>query len=607
LKPDLTPEPDHGALAPGPGLGALAATFEAMRATRSPRVKEAKLAALLAAASSADDDLRAAARLAAGATLAAGDARSTGVGWALLGGVATSLLGWPADVLRACAGATGDLAEAIGLLLARVPGAEERPGLSFAEVAALFEGLASTGRPAHKARLLTDALGRTTPLEAKYLLRALGGGLRVGAQETLAVAATARAFHRDLEAVRRAFARAGDAGEIAVHARDDRLDEARFVIGRPVAFMLASPHESVRSPLDPAEIVIEDKIDGVRAQLHKRGAEVSIFARGLQRVTSQFPEIADAMRFAPGEVALDGEIVAMGEGDRPRPFQILSERIHRKAPSRALLQEIPVVFVAYDLLADEDGDHLDAPWHERRARLERYIAERAPRPHVRCNPVRPAPSPLLLDAFFDAARGRGQEGLMLKRTGAPYEAGRRGSSWIKVKRAFATLDVVITAAAMGTGKRAGVLSDYTFGVWSGDQLVNIGKAYSGLTDEEIESLTARLSAITEARHGTARLVRPEIVLEVAFDGVQRSTRHKSGFALRFPRIARIRDDKAPSEADTVDAVRAIYEAQLGTGHREEPRASPKPAPKRAPRAKTPDRQLTLDFSVDAGSRTRKEP
>ena len=617
-----------------PTLRALSETFEAMRATRSPRAKKALLGAFLFDVSADAAALAITARICSGRGLAAGDPRSAGVGWSLVMEVAAGLTGYSPAILAACARATGDLGEAVALLVERSPGAEERPGLPLVELAALWDHLAGTTRRAEKGPALFRALARCSPVETKYLLRSLGGGLRVGAQETLVLAAIARAFDRDAESVRWAFSRTGDAGVVALLARDDRLASAAFEIGRPAAFMLATPIEGVKTPLDPARLVVEDKIDGVRAQVHKRGSEVALFARGLSRVTDQFPEIAAALRHAPGSVALDGEVVAVGAEGRPRPFLVLAERIHRKAPTRAMLARIPVAFIAYDLLADDDGEALDRPWTERRARLERFVERAGDGPVLRVNPARPmldlapgapaspvpappAPAPdapgasladplPALDAAFRAARERGHEGLVLKRTDAFYEAGRRTASWIKVKQAYATLDCVITAAEEGHGKRAGVWSDYTFAVWDGPDLVNIGKAYSGLTDDEIERLTARLRKIALDRFGRARLVRPEVVLEIAFDGVQRSARHKSGFALRFPRIVRLRDDKLPEQADTLGAVRALYAAQLESGHREEPREpAPAPAPRRRPEPppgrkrrtpRLPDAQLSFDFA-----------
>jgi DNA ligase-1 len=586
-----------------PTLRALADTFEAMRRTRSPRAKEALLGDFLLAVSADDAALLLTARLCSGRGLAAGDPRNLGVGWALVMEVAAGLTGYSPAIIAACSRAAGDLGEAVGLLVERLPGADARPGLTLAELGELWDRLASTSRRADKGPALFRALARCSPVETKYLLRSFGGGLRIGAQETLVLSAIARAFDRDAESVRWAFSRTGDAGVVACLARDDRLARAAFEIGRPAAFMLATPRENVKTPVDPALHVVEDKIDGIRAQVHVRGGEVAIFARGMSRVTDQFPEIAEALRDAKGSAALDGEIVAVTPGGRPRPFLVLAERIHRKARTRALLATVPVAFLAYDLLADDEGEALDRPWTERRARLERFVASLGPSALVRLNPARPM-SAEDMDAAFRGARERGHEGLVLKRTDAFYEAGRRTASWIKVKQAFATLDCVITAAEEGHGKRAGVWSDYTFAVWSGAELVNIGKAYSGLTDEEIESLTARLRKIALERFGRVRLVKPEIVLEIAFDGVQKSSRHKSGFALRFPRIARLRDDKLPEQADSLDTVRAIYAAQLETGHREEPRptepkTSPPPRRKRA-RSSGPV-QLAFDFERAAPS------
>ncbi len=225
------------------------------------------------------------------------------------------------------------------------------------------------------------------------------------------------------------------------------------------------------------------------------------------------------------------------------------------------------------------------PWSERRARLEAFV-HRLGAPAVilsRAEPLAAGSRTLhsSLDEAYVAARSRGHEGLVLKRTDAPYEAGRRGQGWIKVKQANATLDAVVVAAERGHGRRAGVLSDYTFAVWRDGELVPVGKAYSGLTDGEIDTMTAKLEASTTERRGGLHVVRPEVVLEVAFDGVQRSSRHASGFALRFPRIVRIREDKLPEAADSLSAVEAIFEAQVASGHREPGgRVSPKKARKR---------------------------
>ncbi len=405
----------------------LAAALEATRLTRSRIGKEQAVGEVLAEIASEDDALIVAARIAAGMTLGPGDARPLGVGWSLLGEVAVNACGWPSWVLWECSRRAGELGEAFALLMARLPGVAQRPGLPLRDVARLFDALASTGKREAKRALLDDAFSKTTPLETKYLAKAFHSSLRVGAQGGVLEGAIARAFKRPLESVRAAAAIVNDPGIVALLARDDRLGEARVEIGRPVAYMLATPLESIASEIDPALHVVEDKIDGVRAQVHKHGDEVAIFARGLERVTAAYPEVVEAFRDVHGSIALDGELVAVGEGKRPRPFLALQSRLRRIAPSRELMNEVPVAFFAYDLLADDDGDHLALPWKERRARLEAWAEEYGPREAFVLNGARPMAD---LDVEFDAARARGHEGLVLKRTDAVYEAGRRGQAWI---------------------------------------------------------------------------------------------------------------------------------------------------------------------------------
>jgi DNA ligase-1 len=591
----------------------LAEGLDRARRSRSRIAKEEAIGAALAkigAGGGPDDDiaLAAAARLAVGRTLPMGDGRSLGTGYSLLIEMASASSGYRPEIVGACARAAGDLGEAIGLLAARAPGAAARPGLALSQVASLFEALASTGNRVAKRRALDAAFARATPLETKYLAKALLGSLRVGAQAGVVEGAIARAFEVPLDDVRRALGVVTDVGEVAVLARDGKLAEARQRIGRPVAFMLASPIETMATPLEVERYVMEDKIDGVRAQVHKEGSLVAIFARGLDRMTAAFPEVAEAFQFATGSVMLDGEIVAVLPDGRPRPFQALQARLRRVRPTPEMIADTPVAFVAYDLLFDGERDLLGEPWSVRRAALEAYASTRAPRTAFALNPVSPLPPPpspgarlspadvaRAIDVPFEAARARGFEGLVLKRVDGPYEAGRRGQSWLKVKRAFATLDVVVTAAEEGHGRRAGVLSDYTFGVWKDDRIVDVGKAYSGLTDEEIDAMSARLDTLAlpgAGARGRVRRVEPVIVLEVAFDGVQPSARHESGYALRFPRIVRIRDDKEPEQADRLETVASLFRAQVETGHREHA-GPPKKAARASPKAAAPKAQLNL--------------
>lgn len=534
----------------------LAQTLDAVKATRSRTEKLALLAGLLKTLD--DRALVAACRVIIGAPLAVQDSRALGVGWALLLEATLAASHLDEGALLHAARTAGDFGDGLEPLWPA-----GRAGLPLVEVLELFEALAATDARDDKRTRLTEALARCAGGEAKYLVKALLGELRIGVQRGTLDDALALAFDLPPASVRAASALTPDVGTLALLVKHHRLNEASIEPGRVVAFMLATPAETVKEPVDPSRTIVEDKLDGVRVQAHVVDGRVTLFARGTGDVTATFPEVVSALAALPGRVVLDGEVLAVTADGGPRPFQALQARLGRTAPDAAALAQTPVAFVAYDVLFD-GASLLQAPWTERRRRLEQL--------GVRLNPVTPLeptqPVDTQLEGLFAQARARGHEGLMLKRIDAPYEAGSRGSAWRKVKRALATLDVVITRAERGHGKRAGVLSDYTFAVWSGEALVEIGKAYSGLTDAEIASLTTRLQAIAVGTDGRYLRVRPEIVLEVAFDGLQPSKRHDSGFALRFPRIVRLRDDKAPKDADRLDTVRALFDAQVQSGHRE---------------------------------------
>jgi len=302
------------------------------------------------------------------------------------------------------------------------------------------------------------------------------------------------------------------------------------------------------------DVWVEDKYDGIRCQLHRSAGRVELYSRDLKNVTRQFPEVAAAAAELQRDVILDGEVLAFHDG-RVMPFQALQTRLGRVSPDAALMAQVPVVYVAWDVLVDGADVLLDAPLRERRARLEAMGAhERIVLAHLES--VHGAAE---VDRRFDDARARLNEGLMLKRPDSPYTPGRRGLSWLKLKRPLDTLDVVVIGAEWGHGKRRGVLSDVTFAVRvdETDELVPIGKAYSGLTDAEIAEMTQLLLDITTADRGHYRSVQPQIVLEVAFDAVRASNRHRSGYALRFPRIARWRHDKSVGDIDTLSRVRAL--------------------------------------------------
>ena len=543
------------------GYGLLAHALSAAASTRAKLEKIARLAEALAPLE--DAELAAAARLLAGSPFAEWEQAVTSVGWSTVARAAASVTGWDLETIGASARAIGDLGEAIGLLLPR--DARPEPALEILEVDARLRELATRRRAAEKGAIVEDLLRRATPLEAQYIVKTLSGGLRVGADLATVEEAVAAAFAADREAVARARRDCGDIGEVAVAAREKRLDAIRFRLFHPIGFMLASPIENPEEvSAELSDFAIEDKFDGIRAHAHKSGSRVALFSRTLDDVTAQFPEVAVALGVPPGEYLLDGELVAWKrEEERVDSFFRLQRRLGRKAPPPDLLAEIPVAFVAYDCLAVGNAPLFERPWADRRAELERLASESAGA--FRLSDVRRAPDAAALEDLFRAARERGNEGLMLKRQDSPYQAGKRGRAWRKWKKALATLDVVVTAVEQGNGKRAGMLSDYTFAVRDGEKLVNIGKAYSGLTDEEIRRMGVKFRKITVARYGPVRAVAPEVVLEVAFDTIQKSSRHRSGFALRFPRIVRIREDKRPEDADTVERVEEIWKGIQGIG------------------------------------------
>lgn len=433
--------------------------------------------------------------------------------------------------------------------------------LSLREVAAAFENLAALRGPAQKLAALEQLLQRGSPVEVKYIIKVATGDLRIGLKENLVEEAIGCAFERPLERVRRANMLTGDIGATLRLAAADELATAGLRLFHPIGLMLATPAETPAKVLEefPAGVLVEDKYDGIRAQAHKSGRKVKLFSRTLDEI-NEFPELFDGLAALPGEFILDGEIVAWRDA-HALPFTELQKRLGRKQPDMWLLREIPVNFVAFDLLY-RDGDLLlDMPLAERRPYLERLLG--APKaPQVQLSIAQRCGTAEELQRAFEAALKRGHEGVMAKKPDSLYTPGRRGRLWFKLKQPLATLDVVVTAVEYGHGKRRGLLSDYTFAVRDSDRLVNIGKAYSGLTDAEIREYTDYFLKHTIEDQGFRRRVEPVVVLEVAFNNIQRSNRHESGYALRFPRIVRLRPDKPREEIDTLERVKELYAKQL---------------------------------------------
>lgn len=545
----------------------VAETADAVASARGTNAKRDLVAALLARAD--DASLPHAARFLSGTAFARADPRVLQVGWASLRASALALL--PVDELTwsACHQATGDTGETLHLLMEAYPPERQAAQRTLFDHAAVGEPLTVTdvadllaqlvvASAGAKPTLLERAWRRMSPLEARYFTKVITGGMRIGLSESLVEDAVARAFGREPASVRMSNMLSGDIGETAALARTDRLGETPFRLFHPLGFMLASPSEE--PPDDVQAYLVEDKLDGIRAQLHVADGRAELFSRTLE-AAREFPEIVESARRLPHELVLDGEVLAVRADGSPAPFAMLQRRLGRKSVGETLRRQVPVRFVAYDVLFIDGEPLWRKPLEERRAVLDGLALGGA----LGVSPLLSAATPEEARRLFEEARARGNEGLMFKRRGSTYDFGKRGQAWLKLKRAFATLDVVVTAAEVGHGKRAGLLSDVTFAVRSDDgALVNVGKAYTGLTDQEIAQMTSILKSITIERYGgNVHFVRPQIVLEVAFDSVTRSTRHKSGFALRFPRIVRWRHDKRPEDADTVARVRELWVASGG--------------------------------------------
>jgi DNA ligase-1 len=525
----------------------------------------------------------------------------------------------------------GDLGDVAGAVLPKQEpwgGAHPRPP---SEIQLAFREISAARGPASKAALVRKLLSEISPLESKYIIKIMTGDLRIGLKESLVEEAIAKAFGAKLPEVQRANMLLGDIGETLRLAAEGKLSDAKMRLFHPIGFMLASPAESAEHALSFFQNAwVEDKYDGIRAQAHCSGDTVRFFSRTRDEITDSFPELPEALAGLPQDAILDGEIVAWsyladnvsaeeiaGEDERmgrrgsspvvhnpapgrALPFSALQRRLGRKKVSDKLMQDVPVAYVAFDVLYAADELLIDHPLRKRAKMLDALLkAERKPIHHRNTEaqaklsfrktlsatndesstmddarpttilptaqiiraPVFQASSSDELNSLFNAAQARGNEGLMIKDPESPYTPGRRGKSWLKLKRELATLDVVVTAVEYGHGRRIGVLSDYTFAIRDGERLLNIGKAYSGLTDAEILEMTKWFLDHTIADEGFRRLVEPKVVLEVAFNNMMKSDRHSSGYALRFPRIVRLRPDKLPEDADTIDRAGEIFKKQ----------------------------------------------
>ena len=500
-----------------------------------------------------------------GRAFAQSDLRTLQVGWAVIYRALLAATKITDVEFHRIAASHGDLGKTAFEVL---EGRTKPKPFSILESRDLFEKLHRARGPIAKTELLLTRFANLSAREGQYVVKILTGDLRIGLREGLVEEAIARAFDVPLEQVKEANMLLGDIGATASLASQEQLDRAELSIFRPIKCMLSTPEptaeaiwerfsEGVDAQTD-AIVFVEDKFDGIRAQLHRDSERAEIYSRDLRRITDQFPELAEQAGTFDVDLILDGEIVAFEQG-RKLTFFDLQKRLGRKAEGADLFAtasaDVPVAFIAFDVLWLNGRSLLKAPLQERRELLrdlklpaQFQIAE-----------VFPAHSAAEIEVRFQQARRRLNEGLMIKDPKSFYLPGARGMFWFKLKKELATLDVVVVRAEFGHGKRNKVLSDYTFAVRdeASGELLPIGKAYSGLTDVEIAELTEHFKQNTIADHGRYREVKPEIVLEVAFNAIQPSTRHASGLALRFPRIKAIRRDKNVDAIDTLTYAREL--------------------------------------------------
>ena len=448
--------------------------------------------------------------------------------------------------------------------LGDLPGPAEVPSLTVAEVDAAFTALAAaSGAGSRGARLATlgDLFGRATPAEGAYLRGLVTGDVRQGALEGLVLQALAVAAGVPEADLRRAAMLAGRVHAVAAEALlggPAALDAVTLQVGRPVAPMLAASAPEVSQALAGA-CSVERKLDGIRVQGHKQGDLVTVFSRGLDDITAQVPEVAESLAALPVRSAvLDGEAIALRDDGRPEPFQVTGARAASSKDPATLRRQTPLSTFWFDVLLADDVVLLDEPLTARREVLSRIVP-----PHQRV-PALVTGDPHEATAFFEAQLAAGHEGVVVKQLDTRYTAGRRGSGWTKVKPRH-TLDLVVLAVERGSGRRRGTLSNIHLGARdpAGGGFVMLGKTFKGMTDEMLAWQTRRFTELAIDEGEWVVTVRPEQVVEIAFDGLQRSSRYPGGLALRFARVLRYRFDKGADEADTIDAVRALAERPPG--------------------------------------------
>ena len=494
------------------------------------------------------------------------------VSWATLSSILQRTAGVDWGAFREAFASTGDIGAAAKAVFEKANVKKQalllEKTLTITEVRRLLEALAGasgSGSREKKERLIAALLSQASPMEAKYLVKIFVGEMRTGLYEGLMEQAVAKAFEVPLATVQKASMALGDIGEVAALAKTEgtaRLSQVGFQVFRPVKLMLAQVASGVEEALAEhgGKTAFEYKYDGARVQIHKRGNEVRVFSRRLTDVTQSLPEVVEAVKanVKADEAIVEGEVIAVDDGGHPIPFQHLMRRFKRVHEVQDMADKIPLRLYLFDVLFLDGKSLISLPYVQRRKVLAENVEKIALTTQIVTDDKARA------ETFLNEAMNAGHEGLMAKKLDSPYTPGTRGKRWFKIKPVLEPLDLVITAAEYGYGRRHGWLSDYYLAARDAatGEFLNIGKTFKGLTDAEIIEMTQRLKELAVREERNRVVVLPKIVVEVAYNEIQKSPKYKSGMALRFARITRIRDDKNPEDADTITRVRSIFERQF---------------------------------------------
>jgi DNA ligase-1 len=518
------------------------------------------------------DEIQAATNMLVGRAFPRYSQKTLDVSWATLSRILGQVCEFNWALFREAIARTGDIGSAAKLVLEQARPKRQtqltQTSLTIAAVSHAFDALAQTGGVGSrikKERQLSVLLGQATPLEAKYLVKIFTGEMRTGLSEGLMEQAVAEAFDVALGRVQHAAMVTGDIGEVAAILKmqgASGLENAEFRVFRPVQLMLAQTADSVAEALtlQGGEAALEYKYDGARVQIHLQGGEICVFSRRLSDVTESLPEVVEAIRenLKAESAIVEGEVIALDSAGYPIAFQHLMRRFKRVRDVTDMQTRIPLTVVLFDILYLDGASQISKPYRQRR----RLLAEVAGNIVLSHQIVTAQPADA--EAFLQEALQAGHEGVMAKKLDSPYLPGRRGKRWLKIKLILEPLDLVITAAEYGYGRRKGWLSDYYLAARDPEtgRFWEVGKTFKGLTDEEIIELTGRLKESQVSQDGHKVVVVPVVVVEVAYNEIHQSPKYPSGMALRFARITRIRDDKPPQEASSLGLVREIYDRQF---------------------------------------------